>query len=90
MRWPMVPLAGLLALFNGTAFGGTAMAQEVYPSRNITIIVPASAGGPADVLARIIGEQLKDSWGQPVIVENRAGANSMLGARAVAAAPPDG
>ncbi len=61
-----------------------------FPSRPITIVVPASAGGPSDVLARILGDKLKESWGQPIIVENRAGANSMLGARAVAAAAPDG
>ncbi len=71
-------------------FSSSLVAAQDYPTQPITIVVPASAGGPSDVLARILGERLKSSWGQPVIVENRAGANSMIGARAVASAPPDG
>lgn len=81
--------AWLIALM-AMAFPHSAALAQDYPSRPITIVVPASAGGPSDVLSRILGDRLKESWGQPVIVENRAGANSMLGARAVAASAPDG
>src|SRR6185295_5062956 len=65
-------------------------ASEAYPSRQITIIVPFSAGGATDVLARLIGERLHDRWGQPVIIENRVGASGNVGATVVAKATPDG
>ncbi|HEY6721151.1 MAG TPA: tripartite tricarboxylate transporter substrate binding protein, partial [Burkholderiales bacterium] len=61
-----------------------------YPSRPIRIIVPFPAGGAADALPRIVGEKLAAKWGQPVIVENRAGASGSIGAEAVARADPDG
>ncbi|MFL6304153.1 MAG: Bug family tripartite tricarboxylate transporter substrate binding protein [Candidatus Sulfotelmatobacter sp.] len=61
-----------------------------YPNRPIRIIVPFPAGGPSDVLARIVGQRLSDDWKQPVLIENRVGANTVVGAQAVAAAPGDG
>ena len=61
-----------------------------YPSRPIRIVVPFPAGGPSDVLARIIGQKLSEDWKQPVLVENRVGANTVIGAQAVATAPGDG
>ncbi len=61
-----------------------------YPNRPIRIIVPFPAGGAADALPRIVAEQLAARWGQPVIVENRAGASGSIGAEAVARADPDG
>jgi tripartite-type tricarboxylate transporter receptor subunit TctC len=61
-----------------------------YPNRPIRIIVPFPAGGPSDVLARIIGQRLSEDWKQPVTVENRVGANTVIGAQAAAAAPGDG
>jgi tripartite-type tricarboxylate transporter receptor subunit TctC len=61
-----------------------------YPNRPIRIIVPFPAGGAADALPRIVGEKLAAKWGQPVIVENRAGASGSIGAEAVARADPDG
>jgi tripartite-type tricarboxylate transporter receptor subunit TctC len=61
-----------------------------YPNRAIRIIVPFPAGGPSDVLARIIGQRLSEDWKQPVLIENRVGANTVIGAQAVAAAPGDG
>lgn len=61
-----------------------------YPSRAIRIIVPFPAGGAADALPRIVAERLAARWGQPVIVENRAGASGSIGAEAVARAEPDG
>src|SRR6266853_805078 len=72
---------------------GTAAAQErpdAFPTRSIKIVVPFPAGGPSDVLARMIGQKMSEDWGQPVVVENRPGANTVLGAQQVAKAAPDG
>jgi len=63
---------------------------ESYPSRPIRVIVPAPAGGPSDTIARVIGKQLTQMWGQPVVVENRPGGNSIIANGFVAKAPPDG
>ena len=67
-----------------------AHAQLSYPSKPIRIIAPFTAGGPVDISARILAQKLTDSWGQQVIVENRAGASGTIGGDAVAKAPPDG
>jgi len=69
------------------AFG--AHAQE-YPARPIRIIVPFATGGPADLYARFIGQRLQDALGQPIVVDNRPGAGSIIGTDAVAKAAPDG
>jgi tripartite-type tricarboxylate transporter receptor subunit TctC len=61
-----------------------------YPARPIRVIVPFPAGGAADALPRIVAARLAARWGQPVIVENRAGASGSIGAEAVARAEPDG
>ena len=71
------------------AFAHAALAQT-YPSRSITLIVPFAPGGPADFLGRLIGQKLSESLGQQVIVDNRPGANTIIGAQAVAKAKPDG
>lgn len=63
---------------------------QVYPSRPITVVVPFPAGGPSDTLVRILGEQMRGALGQPVIVENVAGASGSIGAGRVARATPDG
>src|SRR5215469_3835303 len=63
---------------------------DTYPSRSIRIVVPFPPGGPADIIAPIIGQKVTQDWGQAVIVENRAGANTIIGAQAVAKAAPDG
>src|ERR1700684_159010 len=67
-----------------------ASAQSPYPSRAIHVIVPFPAGGPSDVLARLIGDKMSVDFQQPVVVENRPGANTVIGAEAVAKAVPDG
>ena len=67
-----------------------AVSAQTYPSRQITLIIPFAAGGSNDLVGRAIGKKLTEAWGQPVIVENRAGAGGMIGTSAVAAAPPDG
>ncbi|MDM0089222.1 MULTISPECIES: tripartite tricarboxylate transporter substrate binding protein [unclassified Variovorax] len=78
----------LLAL--GLALGsGLAMAQA-YPSKPIRIIVPFSAGGMADALPRAVAAELSKKYGQPVVIENKPGAASMLGAEYVAKSAPDG
>src|SRR5438128_10171196 len=61
-----------------------------FPSRAIRIVVPFPAGGPSDIVARIIGQKMSEDWGQPVVIENRGGGNTIIGAQLVAKAPPDG
>ena len=68
----------------------TLQAQDAYPSRPIHIIVPFPAGGPSDVMARLIGDKMSVDFGQAVVIENRPGANTVIGAEAVAKANPDG
>jgi tripartite-type tricarboxylate transporter receptor subunit TctC len=78
----------LLAL---AAFLFTLLAHaQPYPAKPIRIIVPYAAGGTSDILARQIGPKLTEAWGQPVIVENKPGANGNVGAEFVAKSPPDG
>jgi tripartite-type tricarboxylate transporter receptor subunit TctC len=79
----LIPLVAALSL--------TAAAQaQDYPRMPIRLIVPYSAGGMTDVVARVIGQKLGERLGQPVIVENRAGAATIIGAEMVANAKPDG
>ncbi len=80
-------LLAVLLLASSTAV--PALAAD-YPERPITIVVPYPAGGSADILARTVGQKLSVQIGQPVIVENRAGAGTAIGARFVAEARPDG
>ena len=66
------------------------VAQQPYPSKMIRIIVPLVPGGSTNNIARMVGEKLKENMGQPVIVENRPGGNSVIGSEAVVRAAPDG
>jgi hypothetical protein len=61
-----------------------------FPTKPMTIVVPASPGGAIDLLARLIGQKMTESWGQPVTVDNKAGATGIIGTEFVAKAPPDG
>ena len=63
---------------------------QPFPSKAVKIIVPYSAGGPVDVLTRGLGQRLGEIWGQPVIIDNKPGGNEIIGAQALATAPPDG
>lgn len=70
--------------------GTLAAHAQDFPTKPVTLVVPFAAGGGLDVTARIIADRLKDELGQPVVILNRPGAGSAVGARVVAAAPPDG
>jgi tripartite-type tricarboxylate transporter receptor subunit TctC len=80
---------GLLSLVLIFASLQAAIAQS-FPDKPIRLVVPFAAGGPADALGRILGEKLSQRWDQPVVIENRGGAGSTIGATAVARAAPDG
>ncbi len=78
------------ALGTGLLAGAPAGAQTAFPSKTITIIVPFSAGGTTDILARIVGQALSTELGQSVVIDNRAGAGGNIGGQAAARAPADG
>jgi tripartite-type tricarboxylate transporter receptor subunit TctC len=78
-------------LVAGTALASTADAQsQTYPSKPVRVIVPLAAGGPTDVLARTISQNLGETWGQVMLIDNRPGANTNIGTAAVAKSPADG
>jgi tripartite-type tricarboxylate transporter receptor subunit TctC len=82
-------LFAVLAIWASSA----AVAEDLsasFPNRPIRLIVPFPAGGPSDIVARVIGQKMSEDWGQPVVIENRPGANTIIGAQAAAKAPPDG
>jgi tripartite-type tricarboxylate transporter receptor subunit TctC len=85
------------ALRHAAALGGAALlgalparAQDKFPSATVKIIVPFGPGTGPDILGRSLGQKLSDKWSQPVVVENRNGASSMIGTKAVAASAPNG
>jgi tripartite-type tricarboxylate transporter receptor subunit TctC len=80
---PLLAAAGLV-------FAQGALAQDNFPSRPVKMIVPYPAGGGGDILARALADAFQKSTGQPMVVENRAGANGMIGASACKSAAPDG
>lgn len=89
MRRPRRPLLALVA----TALSALAMAlpaHAAYPERPVRLVVPFPAGGATDLMARNLAQRLAERLGQPVVVDNRAGAGGGLGAEAVATATPDG
>jgi len=72
------------------SLASTVASAQPYPNRPVRVVVPYPAGGAVDALARIVSAKLQESFGHPVIVENRAGAGGNAGADAVAKSPPDG
>ena len=78
-----------LTVTAATAQGGADDAKA-YPNRTVRMIVPFPAGGPADIVARFVGQKMSEDWGQPVVIENRPGGNTAIGAQAAARAAPDG
>jgi tripartite-type tricarboxylate transporter receptor subunit TctC len=79
-----------IILLTASSMRAPALAEGDYPSRTIKIVVGFAAGGGNDIFARIIGQKLQESLGQPVIIENKVGGGGRVAAEAVAAAAPDG
>jgi tripartite-type tricarboxylate transporter receptor subunit TctC len=93
-RWVAASLA---VLANASALAQTppdvrypGAPEARYPDRAVRIIVPFPAGGPTDILARVIAQRMSDDWGQPVVVENRPGGDTIIAAQQTAKAAPDG
>src|SRR5262245_46010471 len=88
-RWPNARRVGLIVVLTAAALLVAAPAfAQTYPDKPIRLVVPGAPGGPTDVPARLTAQFLR--LGQPAVIENRPGAGGALGARVVAAAPPDG
>ena len=68
----------------------SAHAQNSFPSKPVRLVVPFTAGGGTDIMARMLGMKMSDTWGQPIVIENRTGAGGTIGANLVAKATPDG
>jgi tripartite-type tricarboxylate transporter receptor subunit TctC len=81
---------GILVAVVAMALAGPARAQDSYPAKPITIVLPQPAGGAVDLIARTLGERLTEQMRQPVIIENRPGANGGLAAGQVVRSAPDG
>jgi tripartite-type tricarboxylate transporter receptor subunit TctC len=80
---------GFLATVLLSILGSSAIGQPSYPNKPVRLIVPYSTGGSTDTLARVLGQKLTGIWGQQVLVENRPGASTMIGADALAKSAPD-
>lgn len=89
MRHERAMVGVTVAILLGCSAAGTAFAQG-YPVKPLRVIVPFAPGGPNDILARLIGQKLTESWGQPVIVDNRPGGGTVIGTEVLAKSPPDG
>src|ERR1700724_2660977 len=83
-------LAAALLLIGAPASAQDARDGNNYPSHTIRMIVPFPPGGPADTIARIVGAKMSEHWGEPVVIENRAGGNTAIGAELAAKSAPDG
>ena len=85
-----LPVAAIVAMAAALVTQPLSAAAQTFPSRPVRIIVPSTAGGAADLLARLLGQPLGESLGQPVVIDNRPGAGNIIGTDAVAKAAPDG
>ena len=83
-------IAGLAMTAHAALDSTVALAQQNYPQKPVTIIVPFAAGGVSDTQGRLLAKKLSERWGQPVIVENKPGASTMIGMNYTARANPDG
>ncbi|MGH8661265.1 MAG: Bug family tripartite tricarboxylate transporter substrate binding protein [Burkholderiales bacterium] len=84
------PLARVALAISLVAFPVAGAIAQAYPSKPIRVVVPFSPGGTSDIIGRTLGQKLSEAWGQPVIMDNRAGVAGSLGAAIAAKSPPDG
>jgi tripartite-type tricarboxylate transporter receptor subunit TctC len=94
---PTNRLAALFAVFTANVLGTLTLAEgtntadiQNYPNRAVRIVVPFPAGGPTDILMRVVGQRMSEIWSQPVVIENQPGANTAIAAARVAKMPADG
>ena len=80
----------LLVLLFGLALSAAQSAAQTYPNMPVRLIIPYPPGGPMDEVGRRVGQRLSEMWGQPVVIDNRSGANGSLGTDFVAQSRPDG
>jgi tripartite-type tricarboxylate transporter receptor subunit TctC len=90
MRVVFAALAAALTFFSATILPSRSASALDYPNRPVRVIIPFTAGGAPDVLMRMVGQALSEKWGQGVVIENRAGGNTMVGTVAAAKSPADG
>ena len=90
MQLPCRQFLHLAASFAAFSLASQIASAQTYPTRSITLVVPIAAGGATDTAARVIAEKLQEKLQQPVVIENRPGAGSVIGTNFVAKAPPDG
>ena len=83
-------LIGRMMALAWVVLSSTAASAQSYPTKPVTIVVSLAAGGAADIIARALSQRLTEQWGQPVLIENKGGANNQVGTAAVAKAAPDG
>ena len=77
-RWIVPALFAALSVSSAAAQQQSNIDAAAFPNRAIKVVVPFPAGGPSEVLARIIGQRMSEDWGQPVLIENRVGANTVI------------
>jgi tripartite-type tricarboxylate transporter receptor subunit TctC len=87
---PALRACVLIALAGGSACAHSQATVKTYPSKPIRIVVTYPPGGPTDLVARAVGQKITESWSQPVVIDNRAGAGGIVGTEVVAHAAPDG
>src|SRR5712671_1449230 len=83
-------IAGTLAITQAAVQAAAQGGAETYPNRAVRLVVPFPAGGPTDILSRVVAQRLSEVWGQPVVIENQPGANTAIAAARVAKMPADG
>ncbi len=89
-RMMLFGVIGSLAIVSASAQTQESSSAQAYPNRPVRVVVPFPAGGPTDILARVVAQRLSEVWGQPVVVENQPGANTAIAAARVAKMPADG
>src|SRR5262245_4227041 len=86
----MKAIHGVVAALSALLMTGAAQAQANYPDRTVRMLVGFAAAGPADMIARMVGDRLSETWGQPVVIENVSGASAKIAGDRVAKSPADG